>query len=168
VNDAPKATLATLAFLGALASASIARATPEFPHDVDTCLNLTGSDTVEMQFPPIGCQLCHVNAGGNLPMSDFGTLMYAFGALPYQGAGTACKAITAIQANGYYGPLIADITSGTNPNLDKILLDAPKTLYGCGLAPAAVHGQGEGVTGAVLLAVFGLWFARRRFGPNAA
>jgi hypothetical protein len=170
VNAAPKATLATLAFLGALASASIARATPEFPGDVDKCLSLTGSDTVEMQFPPLGCQLCHVSPGGNLPMSDFGTLMHAFGALENQGAGTACEAIMAIKANAHYGPLITDITSTppTNPNDDPILVDAPKTLYGCGLARAAVHGQGERVAGAVLLAVFALGFARRRLARTPA
>jgi hypothetical protein len=168
VNDAPKATIATLAFLGALASASIARATPEFPGDVDKCLSLTGSNTVEMQYPPLGCQLCHVSPGGNLPMSDFGTLMYAFGALPYQGSGTACKAITAIQNNGHYGPLITDITSDINPNTDKILVDAPKTLYGCGLAAAALYGPGAGVVGAVFLAIFGLGFARRRLARTGA
>jgi hypothetical protein len=47
--------------------------------------------------------------------------MQANGAVPFQAAGTACKAIDSIKAQ--YPALLSDISDGQNPNDDSILAD---------------------------------------------
>ena len=75
--------------------------------------------------PPDGCHLCHVNESltnevpGGTPLTDFGSLMQANGAMPYTASATAAPALTAIEATE--PQLITDLKNGTTPTSIKAL-----------------------------------------------
>ena len=152
VNAAPKFASAVAVFLGVSALSASARATPDFPPQVEKCLGLAAG-TIAMIEPPTGCQLCHVSPGGGGPLRDFGVLMQANGAMQSQASETACNALTAIEAMD--PQLITALKSGMDPN--SISADVGPR-YGCDVAPAAASGS----VGAMLLALAGLGLARRQ------
>jgi hypothetical protein len=156
VNATPKLAFAIVVFLGTSALTSSARATPDFPAQVEKCLGLEAG-TLALVEPPTGCELCHVSPQGSGPLRDFGVLMQANGALPLQASSTACKALAAIEAMD--PQLITALESGTDPNSISANV-GPR--YGCDVAPAAASGS----VGAMLLALVGLGLARR--GPRHA
>jgi len=152
VNAAPRLAAAIVLFLGTSALSANARATPDFPPQVEKCLGLEAG-TLAMIEPPLGCKLCHVSPEGSGPLNDFGVLMQANGAVPLQASSTACKALAAIQAAE--PQLITALESGMDPNSISANV-GPR--YGCDVAPAAASGS----VGAMLLAFVGLGLARRR------
>jgi MYXO-CTERM domain-containing protein len=152
VNAAPKLVFAIAVFLGTSASSSSARATPDFPAQVEKCLGLEAGTLATVE-PPLGCKLCHVSPEGSGPLNDFGVLMQANGAVPFQASATACKALTAVEAMD--PQLITALESGMDPNSISANV-GPR--YGCDVAPAAASGS----VGAMLLALVGLGLARRQ------
>ncbi len=154
MNAAPKFAVVVALFLGTSALSASARATPDFPAEVEKCLMLEAGTLASVE-PPLGCELCHVSPEGNGTLRDFGVLMQANGAVPFEASGTACKALMAIQAKD--PQLITALESGMDPN--SISADAGPR-YGCDVAPGAASGS----VAAMLLALVGLGLARR--GPR--
>jgi MYXO-CTERM domain-containing protein len=155
--------MALLPLLGTMAWSFDARATPDFPVAVEQYLNLPSGVIVSKIDPPCGCPLCHVNGcGGGPPLTDFGTLMQANGAVPFLAAQTAGPALAAI---GSMEPqLIADLQSARDPNLDPSLTSTSTVHYGCGVASGTSDGPGAmwlWIAGAACL-------ARRRRTSNLA
>jgi hypothetical protein len=156
-----KTSLAAGVCLCVVAWCSRAMATDGFPNEADTHLGLAKGSIAKVA-PPDGCKLCHVNgsAGGD-PLTAFGTLMKANGAVKNQNAtvGGALDAIAASQPR-----LIDDLKKGIDPNSDR---DAgtdvnarPVPQYGCGSVSGRKPDGGALwlVVGAILVRV-----ARRRY-----
>jgi hypothetical protein len=153
-----KRTLTAAASLSAWAWCVDARATPDFPGAVEMALMLPAGSIASMVDPPDGCRLCHVNGSqGGDPLTTFGTLMKANGAVAYQGAATTPGAIAAIQAMA--PKLIADLKKGTDPNSDMSVMSTdPVPEYGCG---SIVAGGGRGGRLAPCLIFAALFVVRR-------
>jgi hypothetical protein len=162
VNAWSRTSFALVAFLVTIALGGPARATPDFPAQVEQCLSLDAGELAAQVDPPCGCHLCHVNGcAGGLPLTDFGTLMQAKGALPLEAAETACPALNSIQVA--YPQLIADIKAGIDPNAD-IADSGPR--YGCDLIRgAAKQSVGAMFFGACCVLSFARW--RRARKPSA-
>jgi hypothetical protein len=149
--------LAILAWVGAMAWAPGASATPDFPGAVEQYLRLPSGTLAAKVDPPCGCPLCHVNGcAGGPPLTDFGTLMQANGAVPFQAAQTAAPALAAIEAQE--PQLITDLQAGTDPDLDPSLSAAGGVRYGCALVPGGDSTPPSGV--APLGAVFAFLVCR--------
>jgi hypothetical protein len=148
--------LVLFAWLGVVAWGSPAGATPDFPGAVETYLNLPSGTLASKIFASAcNCNLCHVSCTGGLPLTEFGQLMQANGAVPFQGAQTAGPALAGIQAQE--PQLIMDLQNGIDPNSDPSLSGGVQ--YGCQAVPE-VSGAGAAGVLAGLLA-FGV-AARRR------
>lgn len=152
--------LAALAFIGTLAAAREARATPDFPGMLDEDLKLSPGWVETKVDPPDGCHLCHVNGSqGGTPLTAFGTLMQNDGAVPYEASSTAEAALAAIQAMS--PKAITDIENGTDPNSDPTALGGdPLPAYGCGsVAPGVPTGRADAIVLGAVVCV--LQLARR-------
>ncbi len=151
--------LVAIAFFGTFVPSASARATPDFPGAVAAYLMLPSDWIASKVDPPDGCHLCHVNESltnevpGGTPLTDFGSLMQANGAMPYTASATAAPALTAIEATE--PQLITDLKNGTDPNLDQGAFNATNDAvyqHGCGsIAPGSPRAPG----GAVVFTVLG-------------
>jgi hypothetical protein len=154
--------LVAIAFLGAFFPSASARATPDFPGAVAGYLMLPSDWIASKVDPPDGCHLCHVNgSAGGEPLTDFGSLMQANGAIAYAASTTAGPALSAIES--MEPQLITDLKNGTDPNVDQGAFNANHDAvyqHGCGsIAPGSPSAAG----GAVTLTVLGwVLFAHRR------
>jgi hypothetical protein len=140
--------LVAIVFLGAFVPSATATATPDFPGAVSTYLMLPSDWIASKVDPPDGCHLCHVNgSAGGEPLTDFGSLMQANGAMPYAANATAGPALAAIDEAE--PQLITDLKNGTDPNLDQNAFDANNDAvyqHGCGsIAPGSPSAPGSAV-----------------------
>jgi hypothetical protein len=153
VLNARKTFVAIAALLVGLSASRIARATPDFPAAVEQALMIPAGTIASKVDPPDGCHLCHVNgsAGGD-PLTSFGNLMKANGAVEYEASGTAGPAIAVIEAMD--PRFIADIKNGMDPNRDPNAASTntdPAPQYGCGsIAPGMPRAPAGGAIVGVL------------------
>jgi hypothetical protein len=162
--NAPKASLAVAAFLCAFAVGARAGATAAFPSEIEMHLGLDAG-AISNVAPPDGCHLCHVNgsAGGD-PLTQFGTLMKASGAVKNENA-TVDGALDAIQISN--PNLITDLKNGVDPNQDPDAGAVNLGLvphYGCGSVSA---GRATGWSGAWVVALMAAGLARRTLKTRA-
>jgi MYXO-CTERM domain-containing protein len=156
-----KTALTVAAVLTALALCADAHATPDFPGAVEMALMLPAGTIASKVDPPDGCHLCHVNGSqGGDPLTAFGTLMKANGAVAFQAGATAATALSAIQSMD--PQTIADLKMGVDPNSDMSVTSTdPVPEYGCASRVAARGHAGWPAAALVMAAMAGVRRRRR-------